>query len=57
MSSKIQVGVLGARGRMGAEVVKAVNNSTEPKMFVLYTNPGLNQREKSILLLIVTIVV
>ena len=29
MSSKIQVGVLGARGRMGAEVVKAVNNSTD----------------------------
>ena len=29
MSAKIQVGVLGARGRMGAEVVKAVNNSTD----------------------------
>jgi 4-hydroxy-tetrahydrodipicolinate reductase len=29
MSSKIRVGVLGARGRMGAEVVKAVNNSTD----------------------------
>jgi 4-hydroxy-tetrahydrodipicolinate reductase len=29
MSSKIQVGVLGARGRMGAEVVKAVNKSTD----------------------------
>ena len=29
MSAKIRVGVLGARGRMGAEVVKAVNNSTD----------------------------
>jgi 4-hydroxy-tetrahydrodipicolinate reductase len=29
MSSKIRVGVLGARGRMGAEVVKAVTNSSD----------------------------
>jgi len=29
MSAKIRVGVLGARGRMGAEVVKAVNNSID----------------------------
>ena len=29
MSANIRVGVLGARGRMGAEVVKAVNNSTD----------------------------
>ena len=29
MSSRIRVGVLGARGRMGAEVVKAVNNSSD----------------------------
>jgi len=29
VSAKIRVGVLGARGRMGAEVVKAVNNSTD----------------------------
>ena len=29
MSAKIRVGVLGARGRMGAEVVKAVNNATD----------------------------
>ena len=29
MSAKICVGVLGARGRMGAEVVKAVNNSSD----------------------------
>jgi len=29
MSAKIRVGVLGARGRMGAEVVKAVNNSSD----------------------------
>ncbi|MGI9144515.1 MAG: 4-hydroxy-tetrahydrodipicolinate reductase [Candidatus Planktophila sp.] len=29
MSTRIRVGVLGARGRMGAEVVKAVTNSTE----------------------------
>lgn len=28
MSAKIRVGVLGARGRMGAEVVKAVSNSS-----------------------------
>jgi 4-hydroxy-tetrahydrodipicolinate reductase len=29
MSSRIRVGVLGARGRMGAEVVKAVTNSSD----------------------------
>ena len=29
MSTKIRVGVLGARGRMGAEVVKAVSNSSD----------------------------
>ncbi len=29
MSSRIRVGVLGARGRMGAEVVKAVSNSSD----------------------------
>jgi len=29
MSAKIRVGVLGARGRMGAEVVKAVSNSSD----------------------------
>ena len=29
MSTKIRVGVLGARGRMGAEVVKAVSNSRD----------------------------
>jgi 4-hydroxy-tetrahydrodipicolinate reductase len=29
MSAKIRVGVLGARGRMGAEVVKAVSNSID----------------------------
>ena len=29
MSARIRVGVLGARGRMGAEVVKAVTNSTD----------------------------
>ena len=29
MSANIRVGVLGARGSMGAEVVKAVNNSTD----------------------------
>jgi len=29
MSARIRVGVLGARGRMGAEVVKAVNNSSD----------------------------
>ena len=29
MSSRIRVGVLGARGRMGAEVVKAITNSSD----------------------------
>ena len=29
MSAKIRVGVLGARGRMGAEVVKAVTNTSD----------------------------
>ena len=29
MSSRIRIGVLGARGRMGAEVVKAVTNSSD----------------------------
>ena len=34
MSARIRVGVLGARGRMGAEVVKAVTNSTDLELVV-----------------------
>jgi len=34
MSSRIRVGVLGARGRMGAEVVKAVTNSSDVELVV-----------------------